>query len=322
MSLADLAIVGAGPVGLAAAYEARRLGLSAVLLEARRPVASLEGFPARMTFFSEARKIEVGGVPLATVGAKPSREEALVYYRALAERLPFPALTRARVERVEGSFGAMRVVYQGPEGAGEVWARATVVATGYFFNPRRLGVPGEELPFVQYGYRDALDHWLERVLVVGGSNSAVEAALDLMRAGARVTLVHRGEGVRSGVKYWLRPDFENRVREGAIEALYRHRVVAFEPGRALLQGPEGERTLAIDRAVVLIGYRADDAVLRASGVRYRGDAPELSEHFETSVPGLFVVGSAGYGSATGSVFIENGREHARIAVAEVARRLS
>lgn len=322
MSLVDLTIVGAGPVGLSAAWEAARLGLSVAVLEARKPAASIERFPARMPFFSEAQKIEIGGFPLASLNAKPTREEALVYYRRLAERLPVPVRARTRVVGIEGERGAFRVFFEGPAGAGEVWSRAVAVATGYFFNPRRLGVPGEELPMVQYGYRDALEHWGDRVLVVGGSNSAVEAALDLWRAGARVTLVHRGKDVRPGVKYWLRPDFENRVREGSIAVRFNARVLRFEPGRAYLATPGGEEVLEVDRAIVLIGYRADDALLRTAGAAFQDGRPVLSESFETSVPGLYALGSAGFGEDTRSVFIENGREHARIAVRDLARRLS
>ncbi len=321
MSFLDLVIVGAGPVGLAAALEAERLGLSVGVFEARRPAASIERFPARMPFFSEGRKIEIGGHPMPALGAKPTREEALVYYRRIAEELASPLAYRTRVTALEGEQGTFRVRFEGPRGAGEVWSRAVAVATGYFFNPRRLGVPGEELSWVRHGYRDALEHWGERVLVVGGSNSAVEAALDLWRAGARVTLVHRGPEVRPGVKYWLRPDFENRVREGAIRALFSTRVLRFEADRAVVAGPGGEEALEADRAVVLIGYRADDALLRAAGVRFADGKPVLSGRFETSVPGLFALGSAGFGEETRSVFIENGREHARIAVRELARRL-
>lgn len=322
MSIVDVAIVGAGPVGLAAALEAARLGLGAVLFEARRPAASIEGFPARMPFFSEAQKIEIGGHPLAVRAAKPRREEALIYYRRIAERLPFPLAYRTRVTSLEGGPGAFRVRFHGSGGPGELRSKAVVVATGYFFNPRRLGVPGEELPMVRYGYRDALEHWGEHVVVVGGSNSAVEAALDLWRAGARVTLVHRGERVRPGVKYWLLPDFENRVAEGSIAVRFSTRVLGFEPGLVRLAGPQGEETLEADRAVVLIGYRADDALLRSSGVRYQGGRPVLSEVFETSMPGLFALGSVGYGEDTRSVFIENGREHARVALRAIARRLA
>ncbi|WP_456444991.1 NAD(P)-binding domain-containing protein [Oceanithermus sp.] len=321
MSFVDVVIVGAGPVGLAAALEVERLGLSGVVFEARRPAASIEGFPARMPFFSEARKIEIGGYPMAALGAKPTREEALVYYRRLAERLRVPLIHRTRVTAVEGARDAFRVRFEGPHGPGEVWGRTVVVATGYFFNPRRLSVPGEGEPMVRYGYRDALEHWGERVVVVGGSNSAVEAALDLWRAGAEVTLVHRGEALRPGVKYWLRPDFENRAAEGSIAARFSTRVLGFEPGRVRVEGPQGEATIEADRAIVLIGYRADDALLRTAGVLFEGGRPRLSEAFETSVPGLYALGSAGYGEDTRSVFIENGREHARIAVAAIARGL-
>ncbi len=317
----DLVVVGAGPVGIAAGIEAKRKGLAVRLLERGTVAHTVYRFPLDMVFFSEARKIEVGGHPFVSLGPKPTRKEALTYYRRVVEAEGLEVWTYTEVTRIEGREGAFRVHYQNREGAGHLEARYVLVATGYFDAPNRLGVPGEELPHVTYRYTEAAPYWGRRVVVVGGSNSAVETALDLYRGGARVTLVHRGPSVRPGVKYWLRPDFENRVKEGAIRAVYNARVTEITP-RAVVVARMGERLeVPADFVVVQIGYRAVDDLIRSAGARYEGDKPLLSEAFETSVPGLFVAGSAGFGANTRTVFIENGREHAAQAVAEIARRL-
>jgi len=197
-----------------------------------------------------------------------------------------------------------------------------VLATGYYGNPNRLGVPGEDLPHVLYRYEEGAAFFGRKVAVVGGSNSAVEAALELYRAGARVTLVHRGRWVRPSVKYWLLPDFENRVKEGSIAALMEAEVEAITPEGLWLRRPAGRAFLEADFVLVLIGYRAEDRLLREAGVAYEGETPRLSPEFETSIPGLFAVGSCAYGPETRSVFIENGREHAKVALAAIARRLA
>ncbi|MER3482057.1 MAG: thioredoxin reductase, partial [Meiothermus sp.] len=193
---------------------------------------------------------------------------------------------------------------------------------GYYDNPNRLGVPGENQPHVLYGINETLSFWHQDVVIVGGSNSAVEAALDLYRAGAKVTVVHREGEVRPSVKYWLKPDFENRVKEGSIRLLLNATVQEIR-GRDVVVEQQGENAvLPADFVIIYVGYRAVDGILRGAGVRFdaQEDAPLLSEGYETSIPGLFVAGSAGFGSDTRTVFIENGREHAKVAVGEIARR--
>lgn len=319
--MVDVLIVGAGPVGLAAAIMAKRLGLSHLVLERGTVAETIYRFPRQMVFFSEAKNIEIGGHPLVSQGPKPTRLEALLYYQKVAEREGLNVLTYTEVTAIEGEEGAFRARARDRLGEKVFPSRHVVVATGYFGNPNRLGVPGEDLAHVFHRYEEAAPFFGRRVAVVGGSNSAVEAALDLFRGGARVALVHRGQGVRPSVKYWLLPDFENRVREGSIQAVMEARVEAITPEGLVLRKPQGETFLEADFVLVLVGYRAEDRLLREAGVRYEGEKPWLSSDWETSRKGLFAIGSCAYGRDTRSVFIENGREHARVALLAIASRL-
>jgi thioredoxin reductase (NADPH) len=319
----DLIVVGAGPVGLSAAIEARRRGLSVLLLEKGTLLNTLYRWPRETVFFSEARNLEIGGHPFPSLAPKPTRREALVYYRRVAEAEGLEVRTYTEVTGIGGSEGNFSVRYRDREGEGGLEARFVLVATGYYDNPNRLGVPGEHLPHVRYGIEETLSYWRQEVVVVGGSNSAVEAALELYRGGARVTVVHRAAEIRPRVKYWLKPDFENRVKEGSIRLLLGASVKEIGPRSLTLEHSGQTQTLPADFVIVHIGYRAVDGLLRQAGVRFddQGDQPLLSAAYETSLRGLFVAGSAGFGSDTRTVFIENGREHARVAVAEIARRL-
>ncbi|MEN2983149.1 MAG: YpdA family putative bacillithiol disulfide reductase [Thermus sp.] len=319
--MVDVLVVGAGPVGLAAALWAKRLGLGHLVLERGTVAETLYRFPRDMVFFSEGKNLEIGGHPLVSQGPKPTRKEALLYYQKVAEREGLNLRPYTEVLAIEGREGAFRVRARSRKGEEAYAARYVVVATGYFGNPNRLGVPGEGLPHVRHRYEEAAPFFGQKVAVVGGSNSAVEAALDLYRGGARVTLVHRGKWVRPGVKYWLLPDFENRVKEGGIGAVMEARVEAITPEGLWLLRPEGRLFLEADFVLVLIGYRAEDRLLKEAGVAYEGEKPRLSLEGETSIPGLFAIGSCAYGPDTRSVFIENGREQAEKALRAIARRL-
>lgn len=324
----DVAIIGAGPVGLAAAIEAKRAGLEAVVLERGTLLETIYRWPRETIFFSEAKNLEIGGHPFPAAGPKPTRREALQYYRRVAEVEGLEVRTYTEVTGIAGQEGNFTVRYQDREGEGRMSARFVLVATGYYGNPNRLGVPGENLPHVRYGIEETLPFWNRMVVVLGGSNSAVETALDLYRGGAKVTVVHREGEIRPSVKYWLKPDFENRVKEGSIRLLLNAEVREITPTEVkIVQHSKDAKpaafSLRADFVVVLIGYRAVDRLLREAGARFAGedDAPVLSKVFETSIPGLFVAGSAGFGNDTRTVFIENGREHAKIAVREIAQRM-
>lgn len=319
----DLVIIGAGPVGLEAAIQAQRSELRALVLEKGSLLNTIYSWPRETVFFSEAKNLEIGGHPFPSLQPKPTRREALQYYRRVAEVEGLEIRPYTQATSVRRDLGRFKVDFEGRDGAGEVGGRFVLVATGYYDNPNRLGVPGEDRPHVHYGIHETLPYWNQRVVIVGGSNSAVEAALDLYRAGARVTVVHREPEVRPSVKYWLKPDFENRVKEGAIGLELGAEVREVRARSVVLGRGDGSPPLELpaDFVIVHIGYRAVDGLLQGAGVEYRGDAPVLSEDYETSLRGLFVAGSAGFGSDTRTVFIENGREHAQRAVREIAHRL-
>ncbi|MGH9379192.1 MAG: YpdA family putative bacillithiol disulfide reductase [Thermoanaerobaculia bacterium] len=324
----DLIVVGAGPTGIAIGAEARRAGLDALLIDRGPLTANLLEFPTFMQFFTTRDRLEVAGVPFAVPEAHPSLRQALVYYRAVARQFDLRLALHEEVLAATRRDDGFVVRTQAAGGPRERRARAVVLATGYFRTPKTLGVPGEELPWVQHRYRDPYRHFGERVVVVGGGNSAAEAALELWRAGVEVTVVHRGEQVRDSVKYWLRPDFDNRVREGSIRARYGRRVRAFEESHGvLLDGAGGAAPEAVpaDIALVLIGYRPDAELLRGCGVQV--DEASLvpsydPESCETNVPGLYVAGTLQSGLDTHRIFIDNSREHAPRIVEHIRRQVS
>ena len=325
MERADLAvgIVGAGPVGLAGAIAAKRAGLAAAAWDLGPLCASIQRYPTNMVFFTTNELLEIGDHPMVSLGPKATRREALDYYRKVAERERLDVRTYTEAERITLDGGAFAVHTRGRAGPAVTRARAVVVATGYYHHPRRVAVPGEDLPHVSHYYGEAHPYWRRRVVIVGGGNSAAEAALELHRAGADVTMLVRGEKVRNTVKYWVRPDLENRIREGGITALFGAQIERItEEEVAYRRGGVSERRPA-DAVLLLTGFSADASLVRSAGAEVREDGSVVldPQTFETTVPGLFVVGSAGFGTRTAEVFIENGRLHAAAAVAEIARRL-
>jgi thioredoxin reductase (NADPH) len=315
----DVLVVGAGPVGLACALEAARAGLTHVVLERGALLNTLVNWPTHVVFFSTPELLEIGGHPFVSAGPKPTRREGLDYYRKVAVRerldvrLGTPVLSLAREG---GAFVAST-----PRGA--FAARAAVVATGFFDTPNLLGIEGEGLPKVSHYYREPYAHAGTDVLVVGGKNSAVEAALDLHRHGARVTIAVRGPAFGQSVKYWLRPDVENRVREGSIRAFFDTTVLRIEEGAVLLRESGGTVSLPNDFVYALTGYRPDFPFLRSVGIEVTGDLEVVHDPgtMETSVPGLYVAGVVAAGRHIGRLFIENGRVHAaRIVGHLLARR--
>jgi thioredoxin reductase (NADPH) len=307
----DLAIIGAGPVGLACAIEARRHGLTARVLDKGALVNSLVGYPAGMEFFSTPDLIEIGGHPFPTRGYKPTREEALEYYRGVTDREGIDVRLYEPVVRVEGDAGRFEVV----TATGVHPARHVVVAIGFFDHPNRLGVPGEDLPKVTHYYREPYAYVRQRVAVIGAKNSAAKAALDCYRHGAEVTLVARGATISEKVKYWIRPDLENRIAEGSIRAHFLTTVAEIRDQTIVLDTPEGRQEIPNDWVLALTGYHPDYAFLEALGIRIGDDefrTPVFDPvTFETSRPGMYVAGTVCGGYRTGRWFIENGRHHAR-----------
>ena len=314
-----MVVVGGGPVGLACAIAAHREGLSARVVEKGALVSSLVGYPLRMEFFSTPELIEIGGHPFATSRYKPTREEALDYYRGVTRAEGLDVRLYERVLAVEGERDRFRVATERAVHP----CRRVVVAIGFFDVPNRLGLDGEEPPRVLHYYREPYAYAVQEVAVIGGKNSAVKAALDCHRNGARVTLIHRGESLSERVKYWLRPDVENRIREGSIRAFFRSEVMAIEPGRLRLRTPDGEEVIANDRVLAMTGYRPDYGFLESLGIAWRDDAARTPVYddttFETNRPGVYLAGTVCGGLHTGRWFIENGRHHARQIASHIAR---
>lgn len=307
----DTLIVGAGPIGLACAISARRRGLDPLVIDAGTVANSIARYPVGLTFFTTADRLEIGGHPLVCAGQKPVREEALKYYRGVvrAEELrvrPYARLVRA--ERNGGTIGCDLEARLGPE---RVACATLVLATGYFDHPNPLGAPGENLPHVSHYFDEPHRSFGLDVVVIGGKNSAVEAALELFRAGARVTLVYRGETFPPSVKYWLRPDIENRIKDGEIAARLGARIMAIDPrGVTICRSDGREEVLPADRVFALTGFHPDFDLFRGIGIALDPETlrPTLdSATLETNVPGVHMAGSITSGRAISEVFIENGR---------------
>ena len=324
----DVLVIGAGPAGLAVAIAARKAGLGALIVEKGALVNSIVRFPTHMTFFTTPELLEIGGLPFVTPYEKPTRGEALRYYRRVADSFRLAIAFDERVEAVAtGDDGfvvrsrALDAARAGVEVAHR--ARNVVLASGYYDQPNRLGVPGEDLPHVSHYYDDPHPFYRKNVVVVGAKNSAAIAALELFRAGAAsVTLVHRGPGISSSVKYWFKPDIENRIKEGSVRALFETRVCEILPDRVVVAGRHAAE-LPADAVFLLTGYQPDCRLLRGAGVRVDPESlrPEHDPAtFETNVRGLFVAGSIVSGRDTNRTFIENGRFHGDAIVAAIGSR--
>jgi thioredoxin reductase (NADPH) len=320
--LLDLLVVGAGPTGIAIGAAARQQGVSVLLVDRGPLTAAIQGFPTYMEFFTTRDRLEIADIPFTIPEDKPTRRQALAYYRLVVDRYGIPLALYENVKAVTGSFGSFRVETD----RRVLEARAVVLAFGYFVNPKRLGVPGEDLPWVSARYVEAYPYYGRDVVIVGAGNTAAEAALDLWRNGARVTLVHRRPEVKPSIKYWLKPDLENRVAEGSIAARMSSTVSAFLPqGAVEISGPQGVERLSAQAAFVLIGYRPDADFERRCGIAL--DPETLVPSFdpatcESNVPGLYVAGTLQAGAATDRIFIENSRDHGERIVGHLKTRLS
>jgi bacillithiol disulfide reductase len=324
----DLLVIGAGPTGIAIGAEARMAGLSVLLVDRGPLTAAIQGYPTFMEFFTTRDRLEIAGIPFAIPEDKPTRRQALVYYRSVVDRYGVPLALYEDALPVEREGELFRVRTRPVLGGGERVrrSRAVALATGYFINPCRLGVPGEDLPWVSSRYKEAYPHFAQDVVIVGGGNTAAEAALDLWRNGARVTLVHKNAAVRPGVKYWLKPDVENRIAEGSIASRFESRVKAFLPeGAVEIAGPGGPEVLPAQAAYVLIGYRPDAEFERRCGVEVDPETliPSYDpETCESNVPGLYIAGTLQAGRWTDRIFIENSRDHGPKIVAHLKTRLA
>lgn len=324
MSVRDVLIIGAGPSGLATAIAAKRHGLDYVLVEKGVLVNSIFNFPMHMVFFTTPELLEIGGLPLVSPYDKPTRLEALRYYRRVVDTFDLPISFHERVVEIEREDDVF-VVTSEINGQRKVrHARAVVLSIGYYDRPNMLGIPGEDLPHVSHYYTDAHPYYRQRVVIVGGKNSAAEAALELFRGGAHVTLVHRHATLGDSIKYWVRPDIDNRIKEGSVAARFESTVIEIRPKDVIIECKGVRETLAADGVFVLTGYHPDVDLMRRAGVECDAQtlAPAMNpDTFETNVHNLFVAGGAVAGRHTGNIFIENGRFHGDRIIKVLAERL-
>src|SRR5450631_1417922 len=320
----DLLVVGAGPTGLACAIEAQKAGFRTVLVDKGCLCNSLFHYPAHMTFFTTSERLEIGGIPFPSPNAKPTRDEALQYYRLVAAYYKLDVRQYLCVKRVAGTDEAFAVHTEDRFGRpGVMKARKLVISSGYYDLPNYMNIPGEDLSKVHHYYVDPHPYFEMNVAVIGGKNSAAIAALELWRSGAHVTLIYRGPGVTPNVKYWIKPDIENRIKDGEIKALFETEVVEITPDAVIVETPEGRQTLPNDFVFAMTGYHPDFTFLEGLGVRLEG--PDMlpvcnAETLESNVPGIYLAGVIVAGSRTHEIFIENGRFHGRQIAAALASK--
>ena len=321
----DVLVIGAGPTGMACAIEAQRAGFRSVLVDKGCLCNSIYHYPSHMTFFTTPELLEIGDIPFPSQNQKPVRNEALEYYRRVAEHYALDARLYRLVETVTGSDGNFEVLTKDKFGRSQTLrAKKVIVATGYYDLPNYLGIPGEELPKVHHYYDDPHPYYDQDVVVIGGKNSAAIAALELWRHGARVTLVHRGPVIHKHVKYWILPDIENRIKNGEIAAHFNSRVTEITIDTVTIDTPEGARTVPNQTVFALTGYHPDFDFLTALGVRFEGEdrLPVCDAAcLESNVPGVYLAGVIVAGSRTNEIFIENGRFHGRQIADDLRRKL-
>jgi len=316
----DIIIIGGGPIGMACALEAIKKNLRYLIIEKGALVNSLYNYPVNMTFFSTSERLEIGGVPFVSNSTKPTRNEALEYYRRVATSAQLNIHLFEKVTEVIKKDKGFEVTTSLSKYA----ASNIIIATGFYDIPYLLNVPGENLPKVTHYYKDPHFYAFQKVLVIGANNSAVDAALETFRKGAQVSMVIRGEEIGSRVKYWVRPDIVNRIEEGSIKAYFNSTVVAIREKEVDIQTPTGIVTIANDWVIAMTGYQPDLSFLKKLGIELSNDEvlkPTYSEEsFETNVPGIYLAGVICGGMNTHRLFIENSREHAVKIVASISKK--
>ena len=306
----DAVVIGAGPTGLACGIELKQRGISTVLIEKGCVVNSIYNYPTHMVFFTTPELLEIGNLPMTSLNEKPGRTEALKYYRRVAEHYGLDIRQYERVLSVEGEDGDFKV----RTSRANYQARKIVLATGYYDLPNMLGVPGEELDKVIHYYKEPHPYYNHDVIVIGAKNSAAIAALELYWTGARVTLIHRGSWVSDRIKYWIKPNIENRLKNGEILSYFNSQVVEIHPKSVLVETPEGTVTLKNDFVFALTGYHPDLEFLASMGIRLEPstERPRTNpDTLESDRPGIFLAGVIVAGMHTNEIFIENGRFHGK-----------
>ena len=325
MQIRDVTIVGAGPAGLAAAIAAKQAGLDYSIIEKGVLVNSIYKFPVNMVFFTTPELLEIGGLPLVSPFEKPTRLEALRYYRRVVETYDLAIEFGEQVSSVTRENEMFALETRSDKGVRRIrHSRHVIFAIGYFDHPNVIGVPGENLPHVSHYYNESHAYYRKNVVIVGGGNSAAETALELYRSGANVTLVHRHPQLKASIKYWVRPDIENRIKEGSVRGLLNTRIVEILPAHVVVERDGAREEIPADAVFLLTGYHPDCDLYRRAGIRLHREtmSPEFNtDTFETNVPGLFLAGGAICGKDTSNIFIENGRFHGETIVKTIAARM-
>lgn len=318
----DIIIIGGGPIGMACGIEARKAGLSYVIIEKGCLVNSLYHYPLNMTFFSTSERLEIGGVPFISHGPKPNRFEALEYYRRVCMSWKLNVRLYEQVLASSVTNGLHRVDTTKAQYRG----RNVIVALGFYDLPFLLNVPGEELPKVLHYYDEPHPYFAQKVVVIGASNSAVDVALETWRKGAEVTMVVKGDTIGDNVKYWVRPDIDNRIKEGSIKCYFRSQVLKITPTTVEIDTPQGKRTLENDFVLAMTGYQPPFEFMESLGIQFHNDeyhTPVYNElTMETNVPNLYLAGVVCGGLKTNKWFIENSRVHAEMILQHVIQKKS
>jgi thioredoxin reductase (NADPH) len=323
----DVIVIGAGPTGLACAIAVQRAGLTVALIEKGCLTNSLFNYPAHMTFFTTPELLEIGDIPFSSPNQKPTRSEALEYYRKVAEHYKLDVRQYQSVERISGQDGDFRVHASDQFGRELSYqARKVIVSTGYYDRPNYLDVPGENLSKVMHYYHEPHPYFAQDVLVIGGKNSAAIAALELWRHGARVTLVHRGAELHRHIKYWIKPDIENRIKAGEIAAHFSTTVKEITIDSVALDTPRGRMTIANQFVFALTGYHPDFSFLESLGVKLdesNARCPVCNPAtLESNMSGIYLAGVVVAGERTNEIFIENGRFHGALIANDISAKLS
>jgi thioredoxin reductase (NADPH) len=314
MTTYDIICVGAGPTGLACAMDAKRAGMSALVIDKGCLCNSIYNYPVHMVFFTTPELLEIGNLPMVCGGDKPTRLEALKYYRKGAEYYGLELRLFEKVLRIDGHKGAFTVVTQTNTGEECYRAKNIVVATGYYDLPNEMGVPGERQPHVNHYYTEPHQFWNQDVVVIGGKNSAVESALDLYRNGVRVTLLVRSKDLGASIKYWVKPDIENRIKAGQINAIFEAKIKEIVREGVIVSNGEGTRLVAAMQIFALTGYHPDYEFIESLGVKLDpvSRKPDLNPTtLESNIEGIYLAGVVIAGKHTGEIFIENGRFHGK-----------
>lgn len=319
----EVLIIGGGPIGLACGIEAKKVGLSHLIIERGCLANSIYHYPLNMTFFSTSERLEIGDVPFVSHLHKPNRTEALEYYRRVAMHWRLSLLLYTEVTEIKRDSSQLFCV---ATSKGNHFAKSVIIATGFYDLPNKMGVVGEELPKVKHYYHEPHPYFNQKVAIIGAANSAIDAALECYRKGAEVTLIVRGDKISERVKYWVKPDIENRIKEGSIKAHFNSFLLEITPESILVQTPEGPRQLVNDAVLAMTGYLPDFSLLEKIGIDLRENKNRTPVYdpisMETNVEDLYLAGVICGGLATHEWFIENSREHARLIVKNILRKMS